>query len=192
MKLSIIAVTLPRSTSDEGAIIKDLLASGCVDRVHLRKPACSTEDLQRLIEEIPSQFHSRLSLHDSHSVASMYGCGIHLNSRNPVAPENYNGVLSRSCHSIEELALPCREDYRFLSPIYPSISKPGYAPTRSLASLKGKIGNKTIALGGITPDKFRELYEHGFSGAAMSGYIWEAVAANRLQQLIKEIECYNS
>ncbi|MDE5886795.1 MAG: thiamine phosphate synthase [Muribaculaceae bacterium] len=192
MNFSVIAITLPQPIANESGIISELLASGCIDRVHLRKPESTPENMQKLIEDIPSDMHSLLSLHDFHYLAPIYGCGVHLNSRNPQPPENYCGIMSCSCHSVRELELQKEVSYKFLSPIYPSISKPGYHPESPIASLKRQIADNTIALGGVTPDKFRELSELGFSGGAMLGYIWKAISENRLYQLIKEIKCYNS
>lgn len=180
MSFKIIGITLPYFFDGEAEAITAFLESGRIARMHLRKPESEgdpvqAENMRRLIEKIPSRLHHRLSLHDHHTEAIKYGCGIHLNKRNPVAPSNYNGIISWSCHSIEEIILHNKEDYLFLSPIYPSISKPGYVPTLCLSSLKGIVNSRIIALGGVTPRHFPELEDVGFGGAAMLGALWENI-----------------
>lgn len=66
----------------------------------------------------------------------------------------------------------------FLSPIYGSISKPGYEAAfpdaDALASALAGARYPVLALGGVTPDKFEELRELGFAGAALLGAVWQA------------------
>lgn len=74
-------------------------------------------------------------------------------------------------------------DYVFLSPIYSSISKPGHGgegaaatfpDADALASALAGSRYPVLALGGVTPDRFSELAELGFAGAALLGSIWAA------------------
>lgn len=76
-------------------------------------------------------------------------------------------------------------DYCLLSPIYPSISKPGYGggysgsaaafPDRQqLADALAGARYPVLALGGVTPDRFAELAAMGFAGAVLLGSIWQA------------------
>lgn len=74
-------------------------------------------------------------------------------------------------------------DYVFLSPIFPSISKAGYGGTGAaaafpdadrLASALAGSRYPVLALGGVTPERFPELAELGFAGAALLGGIWGA------------------
>lgn len=196
MKLNLIGITLPDFIDNEADVIAMLLQSGIFSRFHIRKivgnPDIRREKIINLIERIPTQLHPRLSLHDCHDIASEYDCGIHLNSRNPISPIGFKGIMSCSCHSLEEIPHFPTEDYIFLSPIFPSISKPGYTPTFSLSSLKGKIDKRIYALGGVVPSYLPELTEVGFGGAAMLGIIWEEYNRGTLSNLIKQIECFNS
>ena len=191
-RLRVIAVTLPEFIGGEAETIASLLESGAVERVHLRKPGAEPGSMRRLIESIPPHLHQRLSLHDCHPLAADYGCGVHLNSRSPEAPAGFGGTVSRSCHSPAELLRPGMFDYQFLSPIYPSISKPGYEPAFTVDDLRGAVGPTTVALGGVTPSKFIELAAAGFGGAAMLGCIWQAARAGKLNELIHQIKCCNT
>lgn len=170
-----IAITLPGFFSGEAAAIVSLLTDGGYWRVHIRKPEALAEQIKKLLEEIPQQFYPRLSLHDHHKLAQQMGLGgVHLNSRNPHAPAGWDGLVSRSLHAPGEIAaMEC--DYAFLSPIYPSISKPGYKPDFDIGQLRGMVDERIFALGGVTPEKFDELQSIGFGGAAMLGHVWKAV-----------------
>ena len=109
--------------------------------MHVRKPAAGSDSIARLLEEFPQCYRSRLSLHDHHELAENCGVGgVHLNSRNPSAPDGFGGLVSRSCHSMEELSeygSVC--DYMFLSPIFDSISKSGYVSRFSLEEIRRRI-----------------------------------------------------
>lgn len=163
--------------SFEGGRVTALLQQEKVDIVHLRKPAWSKAEMEALINAIPSDLHSRLKLHDHFSLLNRYDLGgVHLNSRNPVPPANAKSV-SKSLHSIEELVETCGTcyDYVTLSPIFDSISKPGYrSPFPQDLSLLTPLltGKNVVALGGVTPDKLPLLESVGFHGGAMMGALW--------------------
>jgi len=170
----------------EAEAISRLLESGAAWRVHLRKPGCTEASMRALIEAVPAHLRPRLSLHDCHSLAAVYGCGVHLNAR---CPDIVAGVrpLSRSCHSPEELAQYGDADYLFLSPVYDSISKQGYRARFSPDDLRGLVDSRTVALGGVKPACLPELARAGFGGAAMLGYVWHDFSMARLETIIEEI-----
>ena len=121
--MRIVVITPPHAVPREAATIRLLLDAG-IDRVHIRKPEASREELCALLEAIPEPLRPRLSLHDGHCLAIQYGIGgVHLNARNPLPPEGFRGVVSRSCHSLDELAA----DYASMRPMlfgsYPSIDE---------------------------------------------------------------------
>lgn len=164
---------------DEAKAVTMLLEAGAW-RVHIRKPGVEEEAVARLLEEIPEGLRGRLSLHDCHSLALRYGVGgVHLNSRSPEVPEGFTGLISRSCHSFEELSRygdSC--DYMFLSPVFDSISKQGYKSRFTLEEIRAYTGcsyEKIFALGGVTPDKIPLLAAAGFGGAAVLGYVWNVL-----------------
>ena len=167
-------------------------------RIHLRKPGATPEQLRQLIERIPPSAYARISLHDHHRLAVEYGLGgVHRNGRNPLPPEGWEGLRSRSCHSIDELARCTEEDYRFLSPIYDSLSKTGYTAAfgeRELAAAAaaGILDARTVALGGVTPERLPELARRGFGGAAFLGYVWSDPDPQSIRKRIDKILCYNS
>lgn len=194
--MKIIVITSPAEVKDEGEAIGRLLDSGVVERIHLRKPALDAMETRRLIESISPGHYPRLSLHDHHDLACEYGLGgIHLNNRNPSLPADSQGhIISRSCHSAAEVAKALttgRTGYCFLSPVFDSVSKPGYrgriAPEdcRDLSSA-GLLDERVFALAGITPENLREVRALGFLGAAILGAAWEDSSTDNFLNRLKQ------
>ena len=161
----------------EVLFLRRLLSHG-VDFVHLRKPGAAAGDCARLLDGLTAEERAHIVIHDFFELAVPYCLhGIHLNSRRSSVPEGYTGHVSRSCHSMEEVRLwkpSC--DYVFLSPIFDSVSKEGYrsgfsSDVLARAFSEGIIDGKVIALGGVTPDRVREVRSFGFGGAAMLGCV---------------------
>lgn len=177
--MKLVVITAPDFLPDEAQALTQLLDAG-LDRLHLRKPGCTEEELETLISLLPAEHYGRISLHDHFALQARYRLGgIHLNGRNPHAPEGFKGLLSRSCHSLEEVArFGPLTDYHFLSPIFDSISKQGYRagfdPEQlRQAAREGILTRRIIALGGVTADKLSLLHDLGFGGAALLGDIWK-------------------
>lgn len=168
-----IGFTSPGSYPGEAAAISRFLETGMLDFVHIRKPGWSAGELRRLIEAIPERWHRRLKLHDHFELLDQYQLGgVHLNRRNPVAPSSADEV-SCSVHSLEQLEDWRHYKYMTLSPVFDSISKPGYTARFDFTELSRHVaGRNIIALGGVTPDKFPVLKATGFAGAAMLGCLW--------------------
>lgn len=176
--MKLIAITAEKFIDDEAETINALFEAG-LERLHLRKPHASANECERLILSIGSKWYGRISLHDHFGLAKKYGIGgLHLNSRNPQPTTGFAGILSRSCHSMEEAAREKHKyDYVFLSPIFDSISKNGYTAAFHRGALQaaarnGCIGGNVIALGGITPERIEEAAACNFGGAAVLGYLW--------------------
>lgn len=172
-----IAITSPSFHDGEASFINMMLSHG-VDMVHLRKPDASEEDCAALLEALPADVRSRMVIHDFFELAGHYGLhGIHLNARRPAVPSWYTGHVSRSCHCFDEVKIWKQScDYVFLSPIFDSISKPGYGAAYNEkeiteAAAAGVIDRKVVALGGVTPEKLPYLNRLGFGGAAMLGCV---------------------
>ena len=176
--MQLIAITSEKFLAGESEAINALFANG-LERLHLRKPGATLLQTEQLIREIDARWYSRISLHDHFELAKKYGIGgLHLNSRNPQPPYGFAGMLSRSCHSLKEIAEEkYKYDYLFLSPVFDSISKQGYTAkfgggALQAAARNGSIGDNVIALGGITPERIEEAAACNFGGAAVLGYLW--------------------
>ena len=187
--MKIIAITTPKVIDEDAYIIRRLLDKG-VDIVHLRKPESCIDDCRKLLSTLDAEYRARIVIHDYPELYSEFSLrGIHIN-RNVVAlPSGYNGLKSRSCHSLEEVVRYKSEyDYLLLSPIFDSISKVGYRSTFNedvlqRASTSGIIDGKVIALGGVTLDKISYLKGLNFGGAAMVGAIYNIDALDSLNSI---------
>ena len=194
--MRIVVITSEPFAAGEAEVIRRLLDAG-IDRIHLRKPGAAEKEMRRLIESLPVGCYPRLSLHDRLPLGAEYGLGgVHLNARNPVPPEGFRGLVSRSCHTLGEVAEHAADtDYRFLSPIFDSISKSCYRAAFSEADLhdaaaQGIIDTRAYALGGVRPDLLPRVRACGFGGAALLGCIWRDTSPAGLRRTLSEIDKY--
>ena len=187
MMMDVIVITMPEMFPGEADMVNTLFANG-MQRLHLRKPGASEQEMAEWIGRIDLPFRQRIIVHDHHRLLRTMGLGgIHLNARNPEAPAWFSAerqkrrsvTLSRSCHSLEEIAQwkgVC--DYLFLSPIFDSISKGGYTSAFTRETLlqayhDGLFSKPVYALGGVSADNIRSIYDYGFAGAAVIGSLWQ-------------------
>ncbi len=177
--VGLIVITQPHFMEDEARVLNTLFERG-LRRLHLRKPNADESEVARLIEDIDEPYRQRVVVHYYHSLAKKYSLGgVHLSAVCPVPPEDWRGSVSRSCHTLDELAQDAGlYDYSFLSPIYDSISKKGYKANFSDETLTkarecGIVNERVVALGGVEPEKMRELRSWGFGGAAVLGGLWQ-------------------
>lgn len=173
-----IAVTPDYFYPDEAEAIECLLAGGGFDYVHIRKPCATSESIMELVSAIAPRWRDALTLHDHLDIASHTGVGgVHLNRRFPTVPDGWVGRVSRSCHTVEECLESAAEyDYVTLSPIYPSLSKPGYRPCFDPETLNTLLHpghqGRILALGGVTRAREPALLASGFDGTAMLSDAW--------------------
>ena len=187
--MKIIAITTPKIIDEDTYIIKGLLDRG-IDTVHLRKPESSISECRKLLSTLDAEYRASIVIHDYPELYSEFSLrGIHINRNITTLPEGYNGLKTRSCHSLEEVVRYKSEyDYLLLSPIFDSISKVGYRSTFNedvlqRASTSGIIDSKVIALGGVTLDKISYLKGLNFGGAAMVGAIYNIDALDSLNSI---------
>lgn len=189
--MELIAITQEGCCPWESRAIEYMIDSG-FSRVHIRKPMADADSVAALIESIDRHCYPYLSLHDHHALAVRYGLGgVHLNSRWPEVPSGFGGLVSRSCHSVDEAAT-ADYDYCFLSPIFDSISKSGYSaafdrPTLAAALSTTLAARKVIALGGVTAGRLSDLAWLGFRGAAFLGAVWRGTDYKTIENNINAI-----
>ena len=169
-----IAITPVIPTEHEGHLIVRLLEDGLYNTIHIRHPEASMRDMITIIEDVPQRWHEALHIHGHFDLVNEYNLGgLHLNRRCPTPPAGYHGVLSASCHNIVEIGR-CQDaglNYVTLSPVFNSISKPGYKGAFSDEDLQAldQFTIKIVALGGVTHDNIQKLKPYNFSGYAMLG-----------------------
>lgn len=163
--------------------------------VHIRKHEDHSTLLKYMIQLKGDR--SKHVIHgDIEAAQKMWVGGIHLKSHQTsgLLPTGWKRSISRSCHTLEELKqYEGKLDYAFLSPIYDSISKPGYGSNFAQTELQEtleKTNLPVIALGGITPEKFDDVQKMGFSGVAMLGGFWNA-SDNEKRQIINTFQEWN-
>ena len=190
-----IVVTPPQIYDGEAEFISRLLGNG-VDMIHLRKPDASLSACANLLDRLTDEERSHIVIHDFFELAATYSLhGIHLNSRHNAVPTDYVRHVSRSCHSLDEVATYKNScNYVFLSPIFDSVSKQWYTAAFDddelhRASAEDIIDSKVVALGGVTPSRVPYLRSLGFGGAAMLGCVSRLVSLPPEEQIhtIREI-----
>lgn len=195
--MKLIVITTPYLFEGESRILSLLFQAG-MERLHLRKPQSTINELRILLEALPSAYHSRIVLHDHFELMTEYKlAGIHLNSRNHTIPEGFTGSISRSCHSLDEIQENRELDYVFLSPLFQSISKEGYGSGFSLevlrkAATNGLINEKVIALGGMDQTTIPLIESFHFGGVAVLGALWGTAASEeQTDSIIKRYKQLN-
>ena len=164
----------------EPSILSDLFEVG-LQRLHLRKPDSTPNELAALLSKIPDVYHERIVLHRHPELLKDFSlAGYHHYASEKLV--DCKGTKSRSLHKLDELKdLKEPMDYCFFGPVYESISKKGYVPKVSLPELGGVLYNlkktksKTpliYALGGVRRRKIPELFNLGFDGVTLLGSIW--------------------
>lgn len=188
-----IVITSPGFLQGEADFIDRLFGHG-LDRLHLRKPGAEIGECRRLLDGISREWLPQIVVHDNFGLCREYGLGgVHLNGRNPMAPPNHEGSVSRSCHSLEEISRYKGEcDYLTLSPIFNSISKQGYMAAFGPGQLaaardSGLIDRRVIALGGVTLENIPRVKELGFGGVAILGDVWLRMADDSVDEYLASL-----
>lgn len=188
-----IVITSPGFLQGEADFIDRLFGHG-LDRLHLRKPGAEIGECRRLLDGISREWLPQIVVHDNFGLCREYGLGgVHLNGRNPIAPPNHEGSVSRSCHSLEEISRYKGEcDYLTLSPIFNSISKQGYMAAFGPGQLaaardSGLIDRRVIALGGVTLENIPRVKELGFGGVAILGDVWQRMADDCVDEYLASL-----
>ncbi|OIR01292.1 thiamine-phosphate synthase [mine drainage metagenome] len=163
-----------------------------LSKLHLRKPLFTTSDYRNFLNQIDTNFHSRISIHGNFSLLKEFPClGIHITAQIRES-EKFSEIIDLVCAStcstsfhswkeIENNQYPF--DYVFISPVFNSISKKGYTAAIDLSVIR-KVKQKNIlknektpsiiALGGVDAANIGLLYQNGFDGVAILGAIWES------------------
>lgn len=154
---------------------------------HLRKKEYTQQQMEAYIERIPQVFRRYIVLHSHFDLVNKYGLkGAHFTKqysyedymREHTTSGSAFPQISFSLHNIQEVKnLEHSYKYIFLSPVFDSISNTGYNSRFRINDLKMFLNSKeerpeVIALSGITVHKIPNIYELGFDGFALLGYIW--------------------
>lgn len=82
------------------------------------------------------------------------------------------------CHSVAEVRAAAGAAYVTISPVAPTISKPGYGPALGADGVRAAVeaaGDLPVfALGGVTPENARSFLDAGAHGVAVMGPVLRA------------------
>lgn len=154
---------------------------------HLRKPEWDRARLAAWLRALPAEFHPRIILHTHHELAADFAVGgLHFRRSTDIPVRAFRSsppFTSRACHDLGTLrAALGHHDRILLSPIFPSLSKPGHAPSPALAhtAIAAALAARTtaerrtevVALGGIDAARLPTCRALGFDAAALLGAVW--------------------
>ena len=174
-----IVITLPRVMEGEAKALMEICKEPCAPIVHIRKPESSEAEVERLLNRLKASGcdMSRLTTHYNEPLARKYGLGgVHLRGEELGKGAGAGLRRSLSTHSWKEVQQYAgRVDYLFISPLFDSISKPGYRsgldPEETFFRLAHHDG-RIVALGGVSADTITQVERLGFNGAAVLGAVW--------------------
>ncbi len=156
------------------------------DVIQLRAKSLDAGELLERARALRQLWSGVLLVNDRVDVCLAAGAdGVHLpgNRLPPLVWKQRFGLrlIGVSCHTVEEVLRAEQEeaDYVFLSPIFETMSKPGYGPALGLAAITEaavRVKIPVIALGGITRDNEASCQDAGAAGIAGISYFERAQA----------------
>ncbi len=163
-------------------MIRHCISEGLLDELpqaeylQLRAKHIDGGDLLRRARDLRRRFAGKLLINDRMDVCIAAGAdGVHLPSHR-IAPVKLkqrfgNWIVGVSCHDIDEVKRAEAEgaDYAYLSPIFESLTKPGYGPALGVGAIEAAVRVvqiPVIALGGITRENETECIVAGAAGIA--------------------------
>jgi thiamine-phosphate pyrophosphorylase len=155
--------------------------------IHIRKPFAYTVQISNLLNSISPEFYPKISMHNHYEILNNYLLGgIHLSAFNRPSIESRlsqmpyvlkNLRISYSLHENDKnVSLKFFPHYVFISPVWNSISKPGYEG-KNLSPEEFNLNPQTlkIALGGIKTENVEQTFLRGYDGIAVCGYVWNSL-----------------
>ena len=151
---------------------------------HLRKPKADRAAYERYLTHIDPRYRKCVVMHQYHELVEAFDLkGYHFQEQARLdAGDNLPQVtaayqakgftVSSSFHEPEHIRQNTASlDYRFLSPVFSSISKQGYEGRGF--DVTG-LGAKIIGMGGIQQSNIADTAKLGFGGVGVLGGIWYA------------------
>ncbi|MFD1143472.1 thiamine phosphate synthase [Larkinella insperata] len=193
MPFHLIGVTTPKLSPTLWASIPALFQAG-LSYLYIRQ--LDSVELRRQLEKQSLQlYHAQLIL--PFSVPNTH-FKRHWKEFDRLTISSDSQAFSSSIHDLTHWpALAGRVEMVFYSPIFPSISKPGYGPTLTLDEQADRIITlrqstealpKLIGLGGIQSDNIAQVQQVGFDGAAVLGALWESPdPVQAVRQLVQQL-----
>lgn len=149
-------------------------------------PKARRHALARELADVTAGTDTRLLVaSDAELAASVGAHGVHLAARDEAVARAGRwsvgkAMVGRSCHDDAEIRTACRDDVDYLtvSPVAPTLSKPGYGPPLGLDGLAAAVrlagARPVVALGGVTPGNAAAFVAAGAHGVAVMGEVMRA------------------
>jgi thiamine-phosphate pyrophosphorylase len=166
--------------------VNDLFQAG-LDYLYIRSGEPSAQVWHQLLEKIDSASHARLLLPgNAPDAGSKYFRHIREKERAYRLQEEAGrqACFSTSIHDLSLLPqLAGWYKYVFYSPLFPSISKPGYQPRQDLSAVASQLAGLQqtalalpgiIGLGGVYEANITQVKAAGFQGVALMGALWQS------------------
>jgi thiamine-phosphate pyrophosphorylase len=176
--MELIIISNPVCFIGEAVIINRLFEAG-LKIFHLRKDNLGKVETEAYLKDINVIYHDRIALHRHHELVVDYNLKrVHLPEKVRKAGHcqfSSGSILkSTSIHRLGELTTLTGYDYTFFSPVFNSISKPGYngIVKDDFEVEKGSAQTRVIALGGIDHTNIQKTKDMKFDGVAILGNIW--------------------
>ena len=180
--MELIVISDTDYVANEVEIINKLFEAG-MRRFHLRKPGWDYKQLTGLLSQIDQTFHHDIAIHGHHEITGQFNLKrLHYTERNRfntgpeklISQKGRGYELSTSLHDLDFLKSLGAFDYVFFSPVFNSISKPGYQGglPEGFRLQKDEVKPKVIALGGVCNSNLNKIKEMNFDGAAVLGAVW--------------------
>ena len=191
-------ICAPRTLYDT---IRALLDAG-VSALQLREKDLSDTEYIKLAEPLFRLCHTysaQLFINSRIEIATEIGAdGLHLpgdsaSVEKVIEETNRRFIIGCSVHTLTEAKQRETEGADFItySPIYPTLSKPGYGPAVGVEGLRKATEGVNIpvfALGGITPERVSECRDAGAYGiAVMSGLMSPENGAQQAKIYLRQL-----
>lgn len=203
--MKLIVISDPVFLDREAEAVNNLFEAG-LEIFHLRKPESNEKQIQAFLQNIKPGFIRRIMISDHVNLLSRYNFrGLHLSGfrLKKISAEEIKTIsknlrkkglkLTTSVHSLDEARLlNSAFDNAYISPVFDSLSKPGYTQAFSINDLtvflkeEKQIAQRLIALGGIDASKISVVKDIGFSTAAVLGYIWGTTNKSEPEEALKK------
>lgn len=185
----ILAFTLTYSVPSEVDTINELFDNG-IDYLHVHKPKIKKRELIEFIENINSKYHSKIVLHQHHSIAKRFKCEvIHFNYK------KFNGFFNKLflkflrlnhpnlkvCSTVSPSKLSKIDaddiEYLLIGPIFKKYSEDNVRMLFDRFKLKKWVSStnyKCFAYGAIDYNNVEQILQLGLDGVILNSAIWRS------------------
>jgi thiamine-phosphate pyrophosphorylase len=169
--------------ADLGDVARALAAGGGADLAfHARGRGLTGLEHFELALRLGAYAPQRLFINDRLDVAlATRAAGVQL-GRGSLEPAQARRLgpewwIGRSVHDLAEAEAASAEgaDYLLLGPLFPTATHPTQAPLGTAAlTAVARLGLPVVAIGGVTPERVREVRDAGAWGVAAIRALWDA------------------